>query len=197
MKLADWARQQGISYVTAWRWWKAGKLPLPAWQTSSGTILVQAGESDGAGTGNTNARAALYARVSGSDQTDDLDRQLGRLSAFAADQGLNVARTVKETGSGLNGHRKKLLSLLREPSIEAIVVEHRDRLARFGADYIEAALQANGRRVIVVDEAEMNDDLVQDMIDVMTSFCARLYGRRGAKNRAKRSVRAVTQEVGR
>jgi len=138
-------------------------------------------------------RAALYARVSSSDQNGDLDRQLGRLSQYAAEHGLHVALTVKETGSGLNGHRKKLLALLREPAIDAIVVEHRDRLARFGAEYIEAALAAQNRRLIVVDSAEMQDDLVQDMIDVMTSFCARPYGRRGAKNRAKRGVKAATE----
>jgi predicted site-specific integrase-resolvase len=72
-----------------------------------------------------------------------------------------------------------------------IVVEHRDRLARFGSEYIEAALNATGRRLIVVDAGEMKDDMVQDMIDVLTSFCARLYGRRSAKNRAIRALEAL------
>ena len=71
---------------------------------------------------------------------------------------------------------------------------HRDRLARFGAEYIEAALTASGRSVVVVDPSEMHDDLVRDMIDVMTSFCARLYGRRSARNRATKGVAAAMED---
>jgi len=83
------------------------------------------------------------------------------------------------------------MRLLADPSVRTIVVEHRDRLARFGSEYIESALAASGRKLIVVDQAEMKDDLVQDMIAVLTSFCARLYGRRSAKNRAAKAVAAA------
>jgi len=91
----------------------------------------------------------------------------------------------------LNGHRPKLKKLLTNSSIKIILVEHRDRLMRFGAEYVEAALQAQGRRLIVADAAELKDDLVQDMIEVLTSFCARLYGRRSAKNRAKKALETI------
>lgn len=83
------------------------------------------------------------------------------------------------------------MRLLADPTVRVIVVEHRDRLARFGSEYIESALSASGRKVIVVDQSEMKDDLVQDMIAVLTSFCARLYGRRAAKNRAAKAVAAA------
>ena len=84
------------------------------------------------------------------------------------------------------------MQLLRDPVVTIMVVEHLNRLVRFGAEYIEAALAASGRR-LVVDEAEMKDDLVQYMIDVLVSFCARFYGqgRRSAKNRAKRAQEAL------
>ena len=91
----------------------------------------------------------------------------------------------------MNGKRTKLLSILRDPNVRTIVVEHKDRLVRFGFEYMEALLTASGRRIIVVDESEMKDDLVQDMIDVLTSFCARLYGRRSAKNRAKKALKEI------
>lgn len=81
--------------------------------------------------------------------------------------------------------------LLKEKSIEGIAVEHRDRLARFGSEYLEAALLASGRKLVVIDSKELKDDLVQDMIDVLTSFCARLYGRRAAKNRAMKALEAA------
>jgi putative resolvase len=96
-------------------------------------------------------------------------------------------------GSGLNGHRKGLLAVLRSPDYGAIVVEHRDRLARFGSEYIEAALAATGRNVVVVDPAEVKDDLVQDMIDVLTRLCARLYGRRSARQRAEKALQAASE----
>lgn len=97
-------------------------------------------------------------------------------------------------GSGLNGHRPKLLKLLADPRVKAIVVEHRDRLMRFGFEYVEAALRAQDRRIAVVDSGEVKDDLVQDMIEVLTSFCARLYGRRSAKNKAKKVLEAIQCE---
>ncbi len=78
--------------------------------------------------------------------------------------------------------------LLADASATTIVVEHWDRLARFGVEHIEAALSAQGRRIVVVDGSEENDDLVRDMTEVLTSFCARLYGRRGARNRAEKAL---------
>ena len=142
-------------------------LPIPSEQLPTGTILVHPPR----------ARAdavALYARVSSADQKQDLERQLGRLSQYASKERLPVIRAVAEIGSGLNGHRVKIMRLLSDPEIDTVVVEHRDRLARFGSEYIEAALAACGRKLVVVDQTEMKDDLVQDMIAVLTSFCARL-----------------------
>lgn len=138
----------------------------------------------------------LYARVSSHDQKPDLDRQVARLSTWAADSGLLVSAVVSEVGSGLNGKRKKLARILSDPTATTIVVEHRDRLARFGVEHLHAALAAQGRRIVVVDEGEVDDDLVRDITEVLTSMCARLYGRRGARNRAKRALTAASQNPG-
>ncbi|WP_242419527.1 recombinase family protein, partial [Frankia sp. CpI1-P] len=89
---------------------------------------------------------------------------------------------------------RKFLALLRDPGVSTIVVEHRDRFARFGAEYVEAALAANGRELLVVDPAEVDDDLVRDMTEILTSMCARLYGRRAAANRAQRAVAEATRD---
>ncbi|GAA6742638.1 IS607 family transposase [Thermus antranikianii] len=225
MKPSHWARKQGISYLTAWRWFKAGKLPVPARQLPSGTILVEEPNPEG--------RTVLYARVSSSDQKDDLQRQVQRLEAFAREQGWLEFQVVTEIASclrksvcpqdsfadsgkatGLNGKRRKLLRLLRDPGVSRIVVEHRDRLAPFGFEMVEAALMAAGKRVVVVEEGEVKDDLVRDLLEILlltqmclpygqsnlltqmclpygqsnTSACGRLYGRRSARNRAKRAL---------
>jgi predicted site-specific integrase-resolvase len=111
--------------------------------------------------------------------------------SYASSSGLTILKAVTEIGSGLNGHRPKLMKLLSDPDISAVVVEHRDRLMRFGAEYVEAALAASGRKLIVVDPGEVKDDLVQDMIEVLTSFCARLYGRRSAKHKAQKAIESI------
>ena len=72
-----------------------------------------------------------------------------------------------------------------------IVVEHRDRFTRFGAEEVEAALAAQGRRLLVVDPAEVDYDLVRDVTEILSNLCARLYGRRAAANRATRAIAAL------
>lgn len=72
-----------------------------------------------------------------------------------------------------------------------IVVEHHDRLAHFGVEYLTCALQATGRRIVVLDDAELADDLVRDMTEILTSFCARLYGRRSAGRKARAAMLAA------
>jgi putative resolvase len=123
-----------------------------------------------------------------------LDRQVARLTVWATANGHQVDEVVTEVGSGLNGKRPKLRRVLSDPSASVVVVEHRDRLARFGVEHLDAALGAHGRRIVVADAGETTDDLVRDMIEVLTSMCARLYGRRGARNRAMRAVTATKQE---
>jgi predicted site-specific integrase-resolvase len=85
-----------------------------------------------------------------------------------------------------SGRGKKFLALLRDPRGSTIVVEHPDRFARFGAEYVEAALAAQGRRLLVVDPVKV--DLVRDVAEILTSVCARLYGRRDAANRARQTI---------
>jgi putative resolvase len=138
----------------------------------------------------------LYARVSSHDQRDDLDRQVSRLSEWAAQSGSAVVRVEAEVGSGMNGARRKVRRLLADPRVATVVVEHRDRLGRMNTELVEAALSAHGRRLVVLDGGEVTDDLVRDMVEVLTSFCARLYGRRSARNRAIKAVGCAQRNIG-
>ena len=137
-------------------------------------------------------RVVVYARVSSADQEADLDRQVARVTTWATGQNFAVSRVVTEVGSAVNGHRKRFLGLLRDPAVSTIVVEHRNRFARFGAEYVEASLAGQGRRLLVVDPAGVDDDLVGDVTEVRTSLCVRLHVRRGAADRVRRAVDAVT-----
>ena len=86
--------------------------------------------------------------------------------------------------------------MLADPKVQVVVVEHRDRLGWMNTELVEAALSAHGRRLVVVDDGEVTDDLVRDMTEVLTSFCARLYGRRSARNRAEKALRCAAHDVG-
>lgn len=179
MNLTEWAKTQGISRRTAYRWYKAGTMPVEVTRINSRSLLiVEPRPSATAGVG-------IDARVSSHDQKDDLARQVARLEQWARDEGLEVVQICAEVGSGMNGQRPKIRRLLGDPTVGVLVVEHRDRLGRMNTELIEAALHAANRRVVVIDDTEIEDDLVRDMTEVLTSFCARLYGRRGAQNRAK------------
>ena len=186
MNLAVWAERNGVARVTAYRWFHAGLLPVPA-QRVGRLILVNDAVAETARHG----RTAVYARVSSADQKADLDRQVARVSAWATAEQISVDKVVTEVGSALNGHRRKFLALLRDPTVSRIVVEHRGRFCRFGSEYVEAALAAQGRELVVVDSAEVDDDLVRDMTEILTSMCARLYGKRAAANRAQRALAAA------
>jgi predicted site-specific integrase-resolvase len=189
MNLAAWAERNGVARVTAYRWFRAGVLAVPARKVGR-LILVD----ESAGDAGPQPRTAVYARVSSADQKADLDRQVARVTAWATAEQISVDKVVTEVGSALNGHRRKFLALLRDPSVHRIVVEHRDRFCRFGSEYVQAALAAQGRELVVVDAAEVDDDLVRDMTEILTSMCARLYGKRAAENRAKRALAAAATE---
>jgi putative resolvase len=188
VKLTEWARTQGVHPQTAYRWFREGSLPVPAQRVGPRTILVNI---EANAVSDVVGDLGLYARVSSYDQRDDLERQVGRLTRWAAVAGHRVVRIESEIASGMNGSRAKVKRLLSDPAVTTVVVEHRDRLGRMNVELVEAALSASGRRLVVLDEGEVEDDLVQDIVEVLTSFCARLYGRRSARNRAKKALEAA------
>src|SRR5215470_16948013 len=115
MKLREWEDKQGMSYRTALRWFHGGTLPVDAERMATGAIIVKL-ESV-----LDDQKAALYARLSSSDQKTNLDSQLVRLTHFAVENKLSIAALITEVGSAMNGKRPKLLKLLRDQSIKIIV----------------------------------------------------------------------------
>ena len=186
MRLSAYAKKMGVSYKTAFRWWKAGR--LDAYQLETGTIIVR----DPVPT-ETSPNVALYARVSSNDQKEDLERQVQRLKDYAASRGYQVTKVVSELASGLNESRPQFTKLLTDPTIGVIVVEHRDRATRFGFNYIDQLMQMQGRRIEHIFPSDTDNDLVDDFIAVITSMASRLYGRRTSKQRAEKIKSCVEQ----
>ena len=186
ISLTAWGRLYGFDKATTSRLHLAGKLPpeLQIERLPTGRYYVVV-PPEGEG------RCVVYARVSSGDQREDLDRQVGRVVAWATRHGHRPDEVVKEVGSGLNGNRRQLRRVVGDHTVRTIVVEHRERLCRFGFEYVEAALAGRGARIVVMDEGELEDDLVRDVTEVMTSLCARLYGKRSARRRAERAMSAA------
>ena len=192
MLVKEWAAREGLHPQTVWKWCREGTMPVSVEHTPTGMWLIHDPKYETRSCMTPDgSRTVCYARVSSADQKTDLRRQADRLKAFALSMGVEAPEVVTETGSGMNEHRRKLNRLLADPTVGTVIVEHRDRLARMNFELVENALKAQGRRVIVVDDTELDDDLVRDMTEVLTSFCVRLYGRRAAKHRAQRALEAM------
>ena len=162
MKLSEYAKKLGISYTTAWRMWKKGE--LNAYQLPTGTIIIK--EDDKPLTKKIET-VCIYARVSSSENKDNLKRQSQRLKDYAIAKGYTIYKVVEEVGSGLNDNRKKLLSILSDNKYSILLVEHKDRLTRFGANYIQLLLTKTERRLEIVNGAENDkDDLMNDEREV-------------------------------
>ena len=188
MKLSEYARRNNITYRTAQRHWYNGL--LNGKQLATGTIVIF--EDDKEIVKNKILQVATYARVSSSQNKDNLDKQQSRLIDYANAKGYKTLYNIKEIGSGLNDARPKLIELLSNKKIDIILVEHKDRLTRFGFKYIEELLDIQGRKIEVINNLDDDkDDLIQDFISVITSFCARIYGQR----RSKRSTEKLIKEL--
>ena len=192
MQVREWAKREHLSPYTVWKWCREGTMPVPVEQTPTGMWLIHDPKYEATPT-IAAGKTVCYARVSSNDQKADLQRQGDRLKAFAFNMGVDAPEVVTEVGSGMNDKRRKLNKLLADPTVTTIIVEHRDRLARMDVGLVESALEASGRRLIVIDDTELYDDLVQDMTEVLTSFCARLYDRKSAKRRAQQAVEALSR----
>jgi len=189
MKLSQYAKQQGISYSTALRWWHQGV--IRGYQAPSGTIIVEAEAKPH----TREDRVAIYARVSSAEHRENLERQVERLVQYCTVRGYQVTLIVKEIASGVNDSCPKLLALLKDHQTTRIVVEHKDRLTRFGFRYLETLLELQGRTIEVVNVAENDkEDLIADLVAIVYSFTARLYGQRRAKRKTERIVQELQAE---
>lgn len=193
MKLSKYAEKIGVKRATATKWFHKG-LIKGAYQLSTGTIIVpdeifNEKESE-------NGETVIYTRVSSPERRKtDLEYQAKRMSDFCVSNGWKIDRIIKEVGSGLNDSRPKLMELFEgKRNVQRIVVEHKDKLTRFGFNYLLALAEARGIEIIVADKTENpKDDLMSDFVSVVTSFCARMYGQRGGKKKKDKMLEVIKQ----
>lgn len=181
MKLSEYAKKKGISYSTAKRWFHAGLIE-GAYQMETGTILVEEPVISKAET----KKYVTYARVSNQSRKAELEYQVNRLSDFCKANGNIVTKSYKEVASGMNDQRREFWKMI-DSNPDVIVVENKDRLTRFGFEYIKRLAEKQGIEIIVMNESETDEqDLIKDLVSIITSFCCRLYGLRRGHNKAKK-----------
>ena len=135
---------------------------------------------------------AIYARVSTPKQKNDLDRQIDYINSFCAAKGWQIDKIYKDIGSGLNDNRQQLNQLLNNNKITRVVISDKDRLTRFGFNYIKTLLFNNNCQIVVINNAATDtDELMQDFVSVITSMAARVYGLR----RHKRHLEKILSDL--
>jgi predicted site-specific integrase-resolvase len=188
-KLSTYASENSITYRTAWNRFKLGKIK-GAYKDDTGHVLVPEA-SDNI---NLDPRVAIYTRVSSSENKDNLITQASRLEAYSIAKGYQILHIVKEVGSGVNDNRPKLLKLLEADDWNILLVEHKDRLARMGAGYINTLLKRQNRKLEIANQAaDDTSDLVQDLVSVIYSFSARLYGLRRTKRNTEKIITCLNE----
>lgn len=180
-KISDYAKRVGVSVRTLKRRIKKGELKFE--RTSTGRIMIPVEDTRPDYT-------VVYTRVSSSENKDNLKSQSKRVQDFCEANGWVVKEVVEEVGNGLNDDRKKLKKLFHNKNITRIVVEHKDRLTRFGFNYI-SELWKDVEIVVINEVKEDETDLMQDFVSLVTSFCARLYGRRQTKRNTEKLIKEL------
>ena len=187
MKLSQWAKKNSLTYRGAYNLFRQGKIP-GAYQLQSRTILIREEIKTEKREYN-----IVYTRVSSSENRSNLESQAERVSQFCNAKGWIIHEIVKECASGLNDSRPKLQKILKENKATRIIVEHKDRLTRFGFEYIKTLYDGE---IIIINETKSNgeEDLMQDFVSLVTSFCARLYGKRRSKRKTEQIIKNIKND---
>jgi len=173
-----------ISYSTLLRWIREGKIRVV--RTEGGKYRIPYSEIKKYLERREETRAVIYARVSSTDPREDLERQVNYLTNYATAKGYKVVEVLKDIASGLNTGRKgllKLFKLVEGRSVDVVLITYKDKLTRFGFEYLEEFFSTVGVRIEVFGEEpeEATRELVEDLISIITSFAGKIYGMRSHK----------------
>ena len=195
--LKEAAERLGVAYITMWKWAREGRFKVV--RLPNGRLAIPVEEFEKPKPPEMRVveepRAVIYARVSSDkqDRQGDLDRQVEVLRRYAAEHGYQVVEVIRDIGSGLKTNRKglrKLLRMVTQRRVDVVLVTHRDRLTRFGFEYLEYFFRQYGVEIVEVFKAEKEplEELVEDFVEIIVGFAGRIYGMRSHK--AKKLVEA-------
>lgn len=191
IKLSQYAKENAVTYQTVFSWYQKGLLKgvrkLP-----TGKLVIDVENSQSStNENNLNVKVALYARTSSSQNKKLLSDQLARLESYAAAKGYTVIKSVKEFGSGLSDTRDGLASILKTvDKYDKIIVEHRDRLSRFGFGWFQ--LFARGKIEVINESKSDAAEITEDLISIIHCFAAKMYGLRRKKRKLIEAIKSET-----
>jgi len=196
-KVSEVAKMLNVSTVAVRKWIRSGKLSArrvgKLWMIPESELKRFLGEKP------SEVRAVIYARVSSYKQKKDgnLDRQVERLRAYCSAKGYRVIDVIIDVASGLKEDRvglQKLFDVIEKHQADVVVVEFKDRLTRFGFEYLKRYFESHGVRVEVVEESEKGymEELIEDFVLIIISFASRIYGKRSQKFK---KIKKIVEEV--
>ena len=192
-KVSEVARMLNVSTVAVRKWIRSGKLRAKRigklWMIPESELKRFLGEKP------SEVRAVIYARVSSHKQKRDgnLDRQIERLRNYCSAKGYKVINVITDAASGLKEDRnglQKLFNIVEKHQADVVIVEFKDRLTRFGFDYLKRYFESHGAKIEVVEESEKGymEELIEDFVAIVISFASRIYGKRSQKFRKIKKV---------
>lgn len=194
VSIGDAARILGVTRESMRKWESTGEI-LPFRKTAGGTRYYRVGDLLPEGRASVLPDVSVcYARVSSRDQSKDLDRQQEVLESFCAARGWKT-KTIRDIGSGLNYNKKgltEIIKMIMNKEMTRVVITHKDRILRFGAEIIFGICEHQGIEVVVIHESEpvsFEEELAKDILQIITLFSSKLYGKRSHKN--KKLIEAV------
>ena len=202
LKIGDVATLLGVTTQTLRNWTNSGYMDAiigkgghRRFRRSEVERLMELKEREGSV-----KRCLLYCRVSTSIQKENLKRQLERLTSFALSNGFIIEGIYKDIASGMNFKRRGLLKLLKycqKHYINAVIIEYKDRLARFGVDLLREFLSSFGTELMIVNatDSDYKQEIIDDMIAIIIHFSSRLYGKRKGKNKANKIKQELLKET--
>ena len=196
IKASEYAKKMSLNVRTVYRYYHNGK--IKGYQDKeTGTIFILNPFKNENNEDNLKNKVVLYARVSSSENKTNLESQLEKLRLFASAKGYQIVKEIKDIGSGLNDNRSKLNELFEKElnNFEILLVEHKDRLTRFGFNYIDILLKSHNKKIEVINLVDNNkEELIQDFVSVITSFCARIYSQRISKRNVEKLIKELEDE---
>lgn len=194
IKISKLAKDLGVTTTTLYNWWRKGDIEFIKSTTGRNFVSSETYNKFMGIKETKEEKVIIYCRVSSTENKSNLKTQEDRLITYCNAKGYKVHKCISEVGSGINDNRSKLIKIFKDDDYTKIVVEHKDRLTRLGFNYIETLCSVMGKEIEVINNVETNEeDLIQDFVSIITSFCARIYGQRRSKRKTEKLIKELKE----
>ena len=190
IKISKLAKDLNITRTTLYNWKREGKIDFIKSNTGRNYVSIDTYNRLMGIVEKKTEKVVIYCRVSSTENKSNLDTQKNRLISYCNAKGYQVSEVIVEIGSGINDFRPKLIKLLEKNDYTKIVVEHKDRLTRVGFNYLDTLCKVLGKEIEVVNNVITDEeDLIQDFVSIIPSFCSIIYGKRRSKRNTEKLIK--------